>query len=241
MQDWLSLIRVRQWYKNLLCLAPLLVFGSGLSLHWTEIAGLLLAFCYAASAVYIVNDVIDRHCDRKQPDRKMRPIARGSISCFSALSIGLVLVCLALFLWPSVLPLRWLLMYWALNVLYCFFVKPLVGYGLISAVIITLGYLTRLMPASDGLTPLALSVAMVSMAVVAWKQRSYLYVHAGAWRYLKLAGFSGATLFCLLLIMSWGVGAVVLMPIVLIALHSIISNESTRDPVFALSRALNKE
>ena len=60
----INLIRVRQWIKNLLVFAPLafaLDFnGKAISLELIAFS----AFCFASSAVYIINDIIDIKSDR---------------------------------------------------------------------------------------------------------------------------------------------------------------------------------
>ena len=60
-KDVIKLIRVKQWVKNAFVLAPLLF-----SLRFTEFnylinAGLaFMAFCFVASTVYVMNDILDR-------------------------------------------------------------------------------------------------------------------------------------------------------------------------------------
>lgn len=76
----LMVMRPQQWVKNLLVLAALL-FGGSLSnpghlLH----AGLMFAvFCLVSSAIYIVNDLVDRETDRAHPRKRNRPIASGHV------------------------------------------------------------------------------------------------------------------------------------------------------------------
>ena len=43
------------------------------------------AFCLTASAVYIINDIIDVEADRAHPRKRHRPIAAGTISIPTAL------------------------------------------------------------------------------------------------------------------------------------------------------------
>lgn len=79
--DWADALRVRQWVKNLLVLLPLLTshrLGEGALL----IAGLtaFLAFCLAASAVYVLNDLVDLAADRAHPRKRSRPFASGRLS-----------------------------------------------------------------------------------------------------------------------------------------------------------------
>ncbi len=87
LQSWVRLIRPKQWVKNTFVLAPLLfsgriVEGEAIALALTA----FLAFCLAASSVYILNDVLDREADRLHPGKRNRPIAAGLITVGSALA-----------------------------------------------------------------------------------------------------------------------------------------------------------
>jgi 4-hydroxybenzoate polyprenyltransferase len=85
-------LRPAQWAKNLFVLAPL-VFAHGLSAPRTLGRGLLAfaAFCAAASALYLINDVRDREEDRNHPRKRHRPIAAGELSVAAAVAAALVL------------------------------------------------------------------------------------------------------------------------------------------------------
>lgn len=73
-------LRPEQWTKNLFVLAGLL-FGRRL----LEAPSVLLAlaafgiFCGLSGAVYLFNDVMDRHADRAHPLKGSRPIASGAL------------------------------------------------------------------------------------------------------------------------------------------------------------------
>ena len=85
-------IRPRQWVKNGFVFAPLL-FGK-LFLRPDSIARALLAFALfsaMASAVYLVNDVMDLERDRAHPTKKDRPIASGRLPVPVALAAAVVL------------------------------------------------------------------------------------------------------------------------------------------------------
>jgi 4-hydroxybenzoate polyprenyltransferase len=87
--------RPHHWAKNLLVVAPVL---SGHrwqdATAWTQ-AGLCFAgFSALASAVYVLNDILDRDADRKHPSKQYRPVASGALSVPAAtlLSVALALV-----------------------------------------------------------------------------------------------------------------------------------------------------
>jgi 4-hydroxybenzoate polyprenyltransferase len=73
-------MRPHQWVKNLFVLAPLL-FGRKLT-DPGALADALSAyacFCLMASALYIVNDIVDAAADRAHPEKRLRPIASGAL------------------------------------------------------------------------------------------------------------------------------------------------------------------
>ena len=86
-------LRPAQWAKNLFVLAPL-VFAERLGDPGSVGRALLAAaaFCAAASALYLVNDVRDREEDRRHPVKRLRPIAAGELGVPAALVMaGLLL------------------------------------------------------------------------------------------------------------------------------------------------------
>ena len=90
-------MRPEQWLKNGFVLAPI-VF-SGLvhdPVAWVRSLAAVVAFCAASSAVYLINDVIDREADRAHPEKSRRPIASGEISVSFAIVVAVVLVASAI-------------------------------------------------------------------------------------------------------------------------------------------------
>jgi 4-hydroxybenzoate polyprenyltransferase len=90
-------LRPAQWTKNLFVLAPLL-FGKAVTRP--ELVGPTLAafaaFCAAASALYLVNDVFDREADARHPVKCRRPVASGEVGVTTALAGAAVLLAVAL-------------------------------------------------------------------------------------------------------------------------------------------------
>ena len=94
-----ALLRPRDWVKNALVLAPLLFGAKLLDAEAVGRAVLAaLAFCLAASAGYVWNDLADRDADRRHPTKRNRPLAAGQVNVRSAalLSLGLLLGAFAL-------------------------------------------------------------------------------------------------------------------------------------------------
>lgn len=84
-------MRIQQWSKNLLVLvAP---FAAGHVFHYTILSKTLyafLAFSFAASFNYIINDLRDVERDRTNPKKSHRPIASGAIGLHTAWAIAAV-------------------------------------------------------------------------------------------------------------------------------------------------------
>jgi 4-hydroxybenzoate polyprenyltransferase len=92
----LEAMRPHQWVKNLLVFASV-VFAHRLGdpTAWRD-AGLAFAtFCALASAVYLFNDVLDRHADAAHPKKRTRPIPSGRLSVPLALGTSAALVTIA--------------------------------------------------------------------------------------------------------------------------------------------------
>ena len=86
------LMRPHQWIKNGFVFLGV-VFGHG----WddarlvAEVLTLFAAFCLAASAVYVMNDIADREADRMHPVKRSRPLARGEVRVGPALALCVAL------------------------------------------------------------------------------------------------------------------------------------------------------
>ncbi|MBQ6569549.1 MAG: decaprenyl-phosphate phosphoribosyltransferase [Clostridia bacterium] len=92
MKNYIKLIRPHHYIKNLLVFFPL-IFSGRLSEGSLLVKNLLAfaAFCFAASVVYIFNDIKDADADRLNESKKNRPIAGGKISIKSAVILAAVL------------------------------------------------------------------------------------------------------------------------------------------------------
>ena len=90
-------LRPEQWLKNGFVLAPIVFSGLvGDPDAWLRTVLAVAAFCAASSAVYLVNDVIDRDADRSHPIKKSRPIASGEVSVATAMTVAVVLIAAAI-------------------------------------------------------------------------------------------------------------------------------------------------
>ena len=99
------LLRVQQWYKNLLIFLGIFMAGKIFNLDFLlpAIVG-FISLCLASSGGYIINDLADRYNDRMHPEKKHRPIAAGIYSkeqalIIAALCFGFSLITAAFFSW----------------------------------------------------------------------------------------------------------------------------------------------
>ncbi len=104
----IDLMRVRQWYKNLVVFLAL--FFSGNLFDWQLFLLVLLGFvivCLTSSAGYVINDIIDLERDRAHPEKRNRPLASGKISNGGALILTFILLIGAAFM-MRILPVLFL-------------------------------------------------------------------------------------------------------------------------------------
>lgn len=94
-KNWIRAIRVHQYAKNILIFVPL-VTAHAFSIQSFYVAFLAFgAFCACASAVYILNDLVDLEADRRHPSKRLRPFACGAIPIAHAMVAVPVLLALS--------------------------------------------------------------------------------------------------------------------------------------------------
>lgn len=99
MFNYVKLMRVNQWYKNLVIFLPLIFVGGFFDLD--KVIAIIIGFfalCFISSANYIINDVVDVRKDKLHPEKRKRPLASGKIGYVGALLLFLVLFFLAVFI-----------------------------------------------------------------------------------------------------------------------------------------------
>jgi 4-hydroxybenzoate polyprenyltransferase len=77
---WLRAIRLHQWAKNVLIFLPVLLAHVRAAGPLVAAFLAFLSFGLAASATYIVNDLLDLEADRHHPRKRKRPFAAGDLS-----------------------------------------------------------------------------------------------------------------------------------------------------------------
>jgi 4-hydroxybenzoate polyprenyltransferase len=138
-------LRPRQWIKNLACLAGL-VFSGRLFLleHVLHAAVGFLAFCCVSSAVYILNDYLDREKDRLDPRTAGRPLTAGLLPVWlAAVAFSLLMVLAAAgSVWLGTTCVVVLAVYFGMNVLYSTGLNQTV---IADVMCIALGFVLRVM------------------------------------------------------------------------------------------------
>lgn len=100
--DLIRLARPHQWAKGVFVLiGPVFAYadqqaGAGrLHVDWLGVALAFIAFGFASSSCYIINDIKDRDADRAHPRKMHRPIASGRVAIGTARVFSGVLLVLA--------------------------------------------------------------------------------------------------------------------------------------------------
>lgn len=148
--------RPHQWVKNLLVFAPLVFAHKTGSVHSLGLAALAFGcFCAAASAVYLLNDIVDRKADARHPHKSRRPIASGRLPVsVAAIAVVILLAAVAVVgsritathsgapfvIWPAA--------YLGLNLAYSFGLKRVV---IVDAICIALGFQLRVLAGADAI------------------------------------------------------------------------------------------
>lgn len=173
-----KLLRPHQYIKN-----GFVLLGVVFSHQWDNAtlvsAGLaFVAFCAMASAVYVLNDILDVEADRQHPKKRNRPIASGAISVRTAWGLFAGLAVLSLALGSAVgqwVPAL-LSTYLVLNVAYSLRLKHVV---ILDVFVISAGFMLRILAGTLGLgiTPshwLLLCGLMVTLFLGFAKRRAEL-------------------------------------------------------------------
>ncbi len=141
---YLTILRPSQWLKNLMLFFPPFLAGQMLLPGiFTKGLAPFFAFCLVSSAGYIFNDLLDRKCDTRHPQKRMRPIPSGAVSLSGASVLSSLLLIIGLIL-AGVVSSSFLLLlicYAVITTLYSLHLKtlPVVDLFCISA-----GFLIRL-------------------------------------------------------------------------------------------------
>ncbi len=127
--NYLKLVRVPQWIKNLFVFVPLLFSQHLFDVdYFTTTLFAFVVFCLASSLIYVINDIIDIEADKAHPTKKNRPLPAGLISKQSALIVAVVLTAVIASLLPQFNKefIYFVTVFVLLNLLYSFWFKHIV-------------------------------------------------------------------------------------------------------------------
>ena len=124
----LQAIRPHQWLKNLLVFIPLVLSHQILDMELvSSVVVTFISFSLCASSVYILNDLVDLHSDRRHRNKCKRPFASGELPLAVGFIAGPTLFVLGALI-ALTLPVNFqliFLLYWLVNLLYSFYLKRL--------------------------------------------------------------------------------------------------------------------
>ncbi|MGI9336522.1 MAG: UbiA family prenyltransferase [Gammaproteobacteria bacterium] len=126
---YIRALRLHQWLKNLLVLAPL--FAAHRMLELPLLAGAataFIAFGLCASSAYLLNDLLDLSADRRHPRKRARPFASADLALTTGLWLSPALLGVGLLIAASISIefLAVMTLYYVLTVAYSFHLKRIV-------------------------------------------------------------------------------------------------------------------
>lgn len=180
----IKLLRPHQWLKNGFVLVGVLFSYTRITSTELESAFYaFVAFCCAASAIYVLNDIKDVESDRRHPKKKNRPLAAGTVSLNSAvgLSISLLFSAFVFAALSSYTVLLFVVSYLAINVAYTLWLKHEV---IVDVFCIFAGFMMRLLAGTVGIgiEPsrwLLITGMMITLFLGFCKRRAELSVSSG--------------------------------------------------------------
>ena len=191
MKEYLKLMRVNHYIKNLLIFLPIIFNKSFLNLNKLipTIIG-FVSFCLISSSIYIINDINDLEKDRKHPIKRNRPIASGKIKVKTAKVISIILLIISIiflvlgsfkYSYDIIFSVSYLIMYFGLNIIYSLGLKKV---PIIDIAILASGFLIRVLLGgivSDVIVSswLYLTIISVSFYLGLAKRRNELKKHKG--------------------------------------------------------------
>ncbi|HSL21142.1 MAG TPA: UbiA family prenyltransferase [Vicinamibacterales bacterium] len=90
-------MRPHQWAKNVLVFVPLAASHQFARIDlWFAATATFVVFCLAASAIYLLNDILDLEADRAHPRKRTRPFAAGELSIPFGIAAALTLLASAM-------------------------------------------------------------------------------------------------------------------------------------------------
>lgn len=149
MKAFFKMIRPHQYIKNFLVFFPLFFAKKITDISLLQSALMaFISFCFAASTIYIFNDIRDIEKDKAHPKKKLRPIASGQISLKTAIATDIVflLVSLAIALFTGRNMLIIIAAYLLINLFYSLGMKNI---AILDIFAVSTGFLLRLLSGTE--------------------------------------------------------------------------------------------
>jgi 4-hydroxybenzoate polyprenyltransferase len=182
--DLTRLLRIEQWYKNLVLFLPWALEGLGnpANVHSGRYLAIgFIGFCAMSSLTYLINDWVDRDKDRAHPIKKGRPLASGRVTGKQAIAVGMALALIAgAAAWPlGALYKELLAVYFIATNAYSFGLKNV---PVLDVLMIALNFVLRTLggmiewPSADGLSTLGLlfGIVLIFTTHKRWNDRTLL-------------------------------------------------------------------
>jgi hypothetical protein len=179
LRDLFGSMRLEQWYKNLLIFVPAIISQTILDGPvLTHGALAFFSFGFAASAAYILNDLLDLEADRRHIAQRQRPLASGRTFIGSGILLGLacLLASAALAIWLPTAFATALIVYLILASMYSLFLQRLFVIDILAlALLYTLrliaGHLATGVPLSVGSVSAGFFLLLCCSAWCRWRRR----------------------------------------------------------------------
>lgn len=185
MREYLKLMRVKHYLKNLLIFAVIIFNKSFFNGNYI-CANILnfISFSLISSIVYIINDICDIEKDRRHPLKKLRPLAKGTIKIKNAFIFAIILFFIAsiinyipiLFIknYPLIYTYACIYGYLILNICYS---KGLKSFPIVDIFILSFGFIIRVIYGSVSIgieisNWMYLTVLVVSLYISLGKRRN---------------------------------------------------------------------
>ena len=142
-------MRIHHYLKNFLIFLPLIFSGKLFDVETLKISALgFVSFCFIASFIYVINDILDVNQDKLHPIKCKRPIVSGDIEKKNAIVFAVILFIISsvcnYFVYISSNNMSWILwsIYILINIGYSFGLKRVPG---LDVIILSAGFVIRVL------------------------------------------------------------------------------------------------
>ena len=142
---YFKLIRIHQWFKNLLIILPVLTTQKTLTfVDYKSLIYVFILFSLVSSLVYVFNDLIDQDSDSNHPIKKDKPLPKKEITLFETLLVisFIIVIFLALSLSTTINNenIFIIVSYLLLSILYSLLLKKII---IVDVLLVSVFYVLR--------------------------------------------------------------------------------------------------